>query len=52
MAIAEAVKTLTLNIDGEDVTVPEGTTIYDAAHSDGRGGEGGHAGAVYRETSR
>ena len=40
MATAEAVKTLTLNIDGQDVTVPEGTTIYDAARS-GDGGGGG-----------
>ncbi|MDP6482965.1 MAG: 2Fe-2S iron-sulfur cluster-binding protein, partial [Nitrospinota bacterium] len=37
MATAEAVKTLTLNIDGRDVTVPEGTTIYDAARSGGGG---------------
>ena len=42
MATAEAVKTLTLNIDGRDVTVPEGTTIYDAARSGG-GGVGGRS---------
>ena len=35
MAIAEAVKTITVNIDGQAVTVPEGTTLYDAARSIG-----------------
>ena len=30
-----AAKTVTLSIDGQELTVPEGTTIYDAAKSTG-----------------
>ena len=29
-------KTVTLKLDGKDVTVPEGTTIWDAAKGKGR----------------
>ncbi len=35
MAIAEAIQTITVTIDGEEVSVPEGTTLYDAALSIG-----------------
>ena len=35
-ATHDAVRTVTLTIDGREVTVPEGTTVYDAAREDGR----------------
>ena len=31
----DATKTITFSLDGEDVTVPEGTTIWEAAHGQG-----------------
>ena len=34
-----SIRTVTAEIDGRSVTVPEGTTIYDAAHR----ADGGHA---------
>ena len=35
MAIAEAIQTITVTIDGKEVSVPEGMTLYDAALSIG-----------------